>query len=159
MAVILAIESHDPGTVTIVVAFSRSCDSPNSWLAEAEFVLGSCDSVWPRPWSSGEGAPSDLGLVPSNSLRVLRPGVMRPSLVDHQPAGLIRRQRPRRLGPDVPLEALDGGTGQRSKDAVHRPSVISQATQRLLDLPPIGIRHVGLSRHRGRGSGRWRHCG
>ena len=48
MAVILAIESHDPGTVTIVVAFSRSCDSPNFCLAEAEFVPGSCDPVWPR---------------------------------------------------------------------------------------------------------------
>ena len=39
-------------------AFSRSCDSPNSWLAEAEFVLGSCDSVWPRAMARrGRGCP------------------------------------------------------------------------------------------------------
>jgi hypothetical protein len=42
LARIDGLDSRDP------VAFSRSCDSPNFWLAEAEFVLGSCDSVWLR---------------------------------------------------------------------------------------------------------------
>jgi hypothetical protein len=49
------------------VAFSRTC------IAEVEFVLGSCDSVWPRAMvQPGRGALSDLCLVHSNSLRVLR---------------------------------------------------------------------------------------
>ena len=30
------------------VAFSRSCNSPNFWLADAEVFPGSCHSVWPR---------------------------------------------------------------------------------------------------------------
>jgi hypothetical protein len=81
------------------------------------------------------------------------------SSADDQAASLGSRKGPGRLGPNSPLKALDGGTRQRSKDAVHRPLVIPQATQRFLNLPPIGIRHVGLSRQRGRGSGRWRHRG
>jgi len=50
------------------------------WLSEAEFVLGSCDSVWPRAVvQRGRGAPTDRGLVPSNSLGVLRLKCMIPA--------------------------------------------------------------------------------
>ena len=56
----------------LFVAFSRSCDSPNFWLAEAKFVLGSCNSVWPRAVvQRGGGAPSELCVVQNSSLRVL----------------------------------------------------------------------------------------
>jgi hypothetical protein len=45
----------------------------NSTLADAEVFPGSCDSVWPRAVvQRGGGAPSDLRLVQSNSLRVAR---------------------------------------------------------------------------------------
>jgi hypothetical protein len=55
------------------VAFSRSCDSPNAWLAEAEFVLGSCDSVWPRAVvQRGRGRPPTYASCQNSSLRVLR---------------------------------------------------------------------------------------
>jgi hypothetical protein len=63
----------------VCVAFSRSCGSPNSWLAEAEFVLDRTTQSSCGPWFSGEGAPFDGCLVQSNSLKVLRLNCMIPA--------------------------------------------------------------------------------
>jgi hypothetical protein len=72
------------------VAFFRSCDSPNFWLAEAEFVLGSCDSVWPRAVvQRGRGRPPT-----SASCRAAALGGAPP-----QVHGSSRLDRPRRDNP------------------------------------------------------------
>jgi len=56
---------------------------------------------------------------------------------DDQSAGFLRSQAPARLGANVALEAANGRTGQLTKDAVHVPFVITQASQRVLDPQPI----------------------
>src|SRR5690349_17363657 len=53
----------------------------------------------------------------------------------NQAVGLVGREVTRRVGADVLLEAADGCAGQWPEDAVCRPFVIAQATQRFLNLP------------------------
>jgi hypothetical protein len=64
-----------------------------------------------------------------------------------QAIGLVRREVTGRGGLDVTLEVANRCPGFSPKDAVHRPFVIIQATQRFLDLPPVCFGHAGLSRH------------
>jgi hypothetical protein len=64
-----------------------------------------------------------------------------------QTVGLVRRERPCLLGPDVLLEAANRCARQRPEDPVHRPLIIPQAMERLLDLPAVGVRHSGFRRH------------
>ncbi len=64
-----------------------------------------------------------------------------------QAAGLVRSQVPGHLGADAVLEAADSGTGQRTKDAVHGPFVVTQAEQYVLDSQPVRFGHTGLIGH------------
>ena len=76
---------------------------------------------------------------------------------DDQAAGLVGSQVPGHFGADVVLEAADGRTGQRTKDAVHVPFVVTQAVQYVLDSQPVRFGHTGLVGHgcRRRGCRRW----
>jgi hypothetical protein len=56
-----------------------------------------------------------------------------------QAIGLVRREVTGRGGLDVTLEVANRCPGPSPEDAVHRPFVITQATQRFLDLPPDGL--------------------
>ena len=71
----------------------------------------------------------------------------RQSVRADQAAGLLRSQVPGHVGADVVLEAADGRTGQRTKDAVLVPFVVVQAVQYVLDSQPIRFGHTGLVGH------------
>ena len=64
-----------------------------------------------------------------------------------QAASLLRTQVPGHLGADVVLEAEDGRTGRRTKDAVHGAFVVTQAVQYVLDSQPVRFGHTGLVGH------------
>jgi hypothetical protein len=87
---------------------------------------------------------------PSYSL-TMRVACQRQSVHADQAAGLLRSQVPGHLGADVVLEAADGRTRQRTKDAVHVPFVVTQAVQYVLHPQPVRFGHtvlVGYGRHR-----------
>jgi len=73
-----------------------------------------------------------------------------------QSARLVRSQAPGHLGADVALETADGRTGQRTKDPVRLPFVITQALERLLHPEPFRSGHPGLVGHGRHRRGRWR---
>jgi hypothetical protein len=77
----------------------------------------------------------------------LRIACQRQSVRTDQAAGLLRTQVPGHLGADVVLEAADGRTGQRTKDAVHGAFVVTQAVQCVLDSYPVRFGHTGLVGH------------
>jgi alkylated DNA nucleotide flippase Atl1 len=54
-----------------------------------------------------------------------------------QASGLVCREVTGRGGLDVTLEVANRGAGPSPENAVHRPFVITQTTQRFLDLPPV----------------------
>jgi hypothetical protein len=64
-----------------------------------------------------------------------------------QASGLIRREVTGRGGLDVTLEVANRDAGPSPENAVHRPFVITQATERFLHLPPVCFGHTGLSRY------------
>jgi len=64
-----------------------------------------------------------------------------------QPSGLVRREATGRSGLDVTLEVANRGAGPSPENAVHRPFVITQGTERFLDLPSVCFGHAGFSRH------------
>ena len=64
-----------------------------------------------------------------------------------QAAGLVGSQVPGHLRADVVLEAADSRTGERTKDAVHVPFVVTQAVQYVLDSQPVRFGHTGLVGH------------
>ncbi len=121
---------HPQGTMPEVASQSR----PNRREPAAEAL-----------WSKALRRP-----VPGHPLRRSLGGVGDRAQAADQPAGLIRRERSRRLGLDVLLEAADGSAGQRAEDAVHRSFVITRATERFLNLPSFCVRHGGFVGHRGR---------
>lgn len=55
-----------------------------------------------------------------------------------QASGLVRREVAGRGGLDVTLEVANRGAGRSPENAIHRPFVITEATERFLDLPPTG---------------------
>jgi hypothetical protein len=85
------------------------------------------------------------GRVPSASRRAV-PGKAASAGRD-QASGFVRREVTGRGGLDVALEVANRGAGPSPEAAVHGPLVITPATERFLDLPPIRFGHVGFSRH------------
>jgi hypothetical protein len=77
----------------------------------------------------------------------MRLACQRQSVRADQATGLLRSQVPGHLGADVVLEPADGRTGQRTKDAVHLPFVVTQAVQCVLDPQPVRFGHAGLVGH------------
>ena len=64
-----------------------------------------------------------------------------------QAACLVGSQVPGHLRADVVLEAADGRTGERTKNAVHMPFIVTQAMQSVLDSQPVRFGHTGLVGH------------
>jgi hypothetical protein len=126
-----------------------------------KFFPGSVPSIadrmlhWQKGFSFGKRPfavfRSVLRPLRRGSLRVEVPSKGRRSVCADQSAGFLCGQATGGWGADVALEAADGRTGQRAKDAIGLALVVAQPAQRLLHADPVRFGHACLIGH-------GRHC-
>jgi hypothetical protein len=107
------------------VVFSRSCDSPNFWLAEAEFVLGSDIEAQPRPCANAGTIGAQFRSFNYRTVSRRRRG-SRPcwrSATHHRPGRRAgRRRRTGDRGSAPPRRATESVTPASTKPRSARPA-------------------------------------